>query len=82
MLAVGGANGTPFPADGLIPFLKGFYDYSWVVGIVGAIIVYAALTLPTAAKGTGTGISHGHVANGTDPTPREHAGETRGGGIV
>lgn len=46
VLAVGGANGTPFPEDGLIPFLKVFYDYSWVVGILGAMIVYAALTLP------------------------------------
>jgi len=45
VLAVGGANGTPFPQDGLIPFLKVFYDYSWVVGILGAMIVYAALTV-------------------------------------
>src|SRR5919204_4706720 len=34
VLAVGGANskpgGGPFPADGLIPFIKPLYSYSWV----------------------------------------------------
>lgn len=49
VLAVGGAYTTPgtqgpFPADGLIPFLKPLYDYSWVVGLVAALLVYFALT--------------------------------------
>ncbi|MFO7192091.1 MULTISPECIES: NCS1 family nucleobase:cation symporter-1 [Thermocrispum] len=52
VLAVGGAYTAPgkegpFPADGLIPFLKGFYDYSWVVGLVAASIVYVLLTAGT-----------------------------------
>jgi NCS1 family nucleobase:cation symporter-1 len=51
VLAVGGAYtapGTqgPFPADGLIPFLTFFYDYSWVAGLVGASLTYLALSLP------------------------------------
>jgi NCS1 family nucleobase:cation symporter-1 len=51
VLAVGGAytapgSDGPFPADGLIPFLKPVYDYSWVAGFVGAFVVYLALTLP------------------------------------
>jgi len=55
VLAVGGAysavvNGAPngpFPENGLIPFLKdfmgtgfNFYDYSWVVGLVAALVAY------------------------------------------
>ena len=53
LLAVGGAYSTldaegnktgPFPVDGLIPFLKDFYDYSWVVGFVAAFVVYLVLT--------------------------------------
>ena len=52
--AIGGAYSTPnadgspsgpFPADGLIPFLKSFYDYSWVVGLVVAGLLYGVLTL-------------------------------------
>ncbi|NUT48904.1 MAG: NCS1 family nucleobase:cation symporter-1 [Saccharothrix sp.] len=43
VLAVGGAYGGPFPADGLIPFLKPLYDYNWVVGLVGGLLVYLAL---------------------------------------
>ncbi|NKQ53865.1 NCS1 family nucleobase:cation symporter-1 [Amycolatopsis sp. K13G38] len=51
VLAVGGAytapgSSGPFPADGLIPFLKPVYDYSWVAGLVGGFVVYLALTLP------------------------------------
>ena len=50
VLAVGGAYtaaGTqgPFPADGLIPFLKPLYDYSWVVGLVAAFLLYVVLTM-------------------------------------
>jgi NCS1 family nucleobase:cation symporter-1 len=47
VLAVGGAHsasGNPFPEDGLIPFLKEFYNYSWVVGLVAASLVYLLLT--------------------------------------
>lgn len=49
VLAVGGAYTAegkegPFPADGLLPFLKIFYDYSWVVGFVAAFVVYLLLT--------------------------------------
>ncbi|MFD8499534.1 NCS1 family nucleobase:cation symporter-1 [Amycolatopsis sp. NPDC059657] len=50
VLAVGGAYGGPFPADGLIPFLKPLYDYNWVVGLVGAFLVYLALALPATNK--------------------------------
>ncbi|QWF77330.1 NCS1 family nucleobase:cation symporter-1 [Amycolatopsis sp. CA-230715] len=46
VLAVGGAYDGPFPADGLIPFLKPLYDYNWVVGLVGAFVVYALLSRP------------------------------------
>jgi NCS1 family nucleobase:cation symporter-1 len=46
LLAVGGAYGGPFPDAGLIPFLKPLYDYNWVVGLVGAFVVFAALALP------------------------------------
>jgi NCS1 family nucleobase:cation symporter-1 len=53
-LAVGGAYSTPgngpFPEGGLVGFLKdflgtgfNFYDYSWVVGLVAAFVVYWAL---------------------------------------
>lgn len=53
LLAVGGAYSAlgpdgaktgPFPPDGMIPFLKDLYDYSWVVGFVAAFLVYLALT--------------------------------------
>ncbi|XVV06796.1 NCS1 family nucleobase:cation symporter-1 [Actinosynnema sp. CA-248983] len=43
VLAVGGANGGPFPVDGLIPVLKPLYDYNWVVGLLGGLLVYLAL---------------------------------------
>ena len=51
VFAVGGAytaegSSGPFPKDGLIPFLKPVYDYSWVAGLVGGFVVYLALTLP------------------------------------
>jgi NCS1 family nucleobase:cation symporter-1 len=54
ILAVGGAYSNlsaqgeptgPFPVDGLIPFLKPLYDYSWVVGLVAAFLVYVVLTM-------------------------------------
>ncbi|ANZ39196.1 nitrate reductase [Lentzea guizhouensis] len=43
VLAVGGAYGGPFPADGLIPFLKPLYDYNWVVGFAAGFLVFLAL---------------------------------------
>jgi NCS1 family nucleobase:cation symporter-1 len=55
VLAVGGAHSGeagPFPTDGLIPFLKGFYNYGWVVGLVAASLVYLALT--TGRRGADT----------------------------
>ncbi|WP_158892814.1 NCS1 family nucleobase:cation symporter-1 [Amycolatopsis anabasis] len=57
VLAVGGAytapgSQGPFPADGLIPFLKPIYDYSWVAGLVGAFAVYIMLSLPGKASET------------------------------
>jgi NCS1 family nucleobase:cation symporter-1 len=45
VLAVGGAYGGPFPADGLIPFLKPLYDYNWVIGLVGAFVAFLALSV-------------------------------------
>ena len=53
VLAVGGAHsasGTPFPEDGLIPFLKEFYNYSWVVGLVAASLVYLLLTARSTSR--------------------------------
>nr|WP_263102067.1 NCS1 family nucleobase:cation symporter-1 [Kitasatospora sp. DSM 101779] len=44
LLAVGGSYGGPFPADGLIPFLKPLADYGWAVGFASATLLYAALT--------------------------------------
>ncbi|HET6819136.1 MAG TPA: NCS1 family nucleobase:cation symporter-1 [Candidatus Limnocylindria bacterium] len=64
VLAVGGAYtapGTagPFPADGLIAFLKPLYDYSWVVGLAAGFLAYVGLNLispvtRTAPAETGT----------------------------
>jgi nucleobase:cation symporter-1, NCS1 family len=50
LLALGGAytaEGTsgPFPVDGLIPILKPLYDYSWVVGLASAFLIYVVLTM-------------------------------------
>jgi nucleobase:cation symporter-1, NCS1 family len=50
VLAVGGAytaQGTqgPFPAAGLIAFLKPLYDYSWVVGLIAGFLAYIGFTL-------------------------------------
>jgi nucleobase:cation symporter-1, NCS1 family len=48
VLAVGGAYSTPgngpFPGDGLISLLKPLYDYSWVVGLAAAFVVYLGLS--------------------------------------
>jgi NCS1 family nucleobase:cation symporter-1 len=53
VLAVGGAHsasGNPFPVDGLIPFLKELYNYSWVVGLVAASLVYLLMTAGTSRE--------------------------------
>jgi NCS1 family nucleobase:cation symporter-1 len=54
VIAIGGANSAPgtgpFPADGYIPFLKGAYDYSWIVGLVVSFVLYGALTLTVGKK--------------------------------
>jgi NCS1 family nucleobase:cation symporter-1 len=54
VMAIGGAysatDGAPFPAGGIIPFLKPFYDYSWVVGLVVSGAIYAGLTLTVGKK--------------------------------
>jgi NCS1 family nucleobase:cation symporter-1 len=46
VLAVGGAYNGPFPADGLIPFLKPLYDYSWVIGLVASLLTFVVLSWP------------------------------------
>ena len=42
-MAIGGAysqtDGAPFPAGGIVPILKPFYDYSWVVGLAVAFLL-------------------------------------------
>ena len=57
--ADGSASG-PFPPDGIIPFLKPVYDYSWVAGLVVAFVVYFVL-----AKVTGTSESKESAAGMT-----------------
>ena len=47
-----GASG-PFPANGIIPFLKDpfpFADYSWVVGLVVSFLLYGVLTKYVGSK--------------------------------
>ncbi|MGW7680013.1 NCS1 family nucleobase:cation symporter-1 [Kribbella sp. NPDC054772] len=54
LLAVGGAYSNPgagpFPTDGLIPFLKPLYDYSWAVGLVVGFLTYLVLTLTAPSR--------------------------------
>lgn len=54
VLAVGGANSAPgsgpFPADGLIGFLKPLYSYSWAVGLAAGVLAYLALSLPAGTR--------------------------------
>jgi NCS1 family nucleobase:cation symporter-1 len=48
VMAIGGsysAGGQPFPVDGIIPFLKPFADYSWVVGLAVSFLLYILLTM-------------------------------------
>lgn len=57
VFAIGGAystvDGQPFPIGGVIPFLKPLYDYSWVVGLVVAFVLYGGLTIATGRKTAG-----------------------------
>ncbi|MBT2418807.1 NCS1 family nucleobase:cation symporter-1 [Streptomyces sp. ISL-22] len=41
-----GARTGPFPADGLIPFLKPLADYGWAVGLGASLVLYVVLMLP------------------------------------
>ena len=54
VMAIGGAysgtDGAPFPANGIIPFLKPFYDYSWVVGLLVSGAIYWVLTATVGRK--------------------------------
>jgi NCS1 family nucleobase:cation symporter-1 len=56
LLAVGGAYSNPgagpFPEDGLIPFLKPLYDYSWAVGLVVGFLTYLVLTITAPSRQT------------------------------
>jgi NCS1 family nucleobase:cation symporter-1 len=56
VLSVGGAYSAPgqgpFPADGLIPFLKPLYDYNWLVGFGAGFVVYLVLSLPARNRAT------------------------------
>ncbi len=58
VLAVGGAYSAPgqgpFPAGGLIPVLKGLYDYSWVVGFAAGFLLYLVLA-PLSARARASG---------------------------
>jgi NCS1 family nucleobase:cation symporter-1 len=48
-----GADGKatgPFPADGIIPLLKPLSDYSWVVGLLVAFVVYYVLAKAVPAR--------------------------------
>ncbi len=39
-LAADGSPTGPFPPDGLIPFLKPAYDYSWIAALLVAFVLY------------------------------------------
>jgi NCS1 family nucleobase:cation symporter-1 len=45
-----GSPSGPFPPDGIIPFLKGFYDFSWLIGLVVAFVLYGVLTMVAGNK--------------------------------
>ncbi|HBF81994.1 MAG TPA: nitrate reductase, partial [Streptomyces sp.] len=50
VLAVGGSHSAPgkgpFPADGLLPFLRPLADYGWAVGLGSSLVLYALLSRP------------------------------------
>lgn len=71
LVAVGGAysavapDGTksgPFPADGMIPFLKPLYDYNWVVSFLVGMATYWLLTLPEKRAHETVPFDAGHAA--------------------
>lgn len=45
LIVVKGVKQGPFPADGVIPFLKPLAYYGWAVGLASALLVYALLSL-------------------------------------
>jgi NCS1 family nucleobase:cation symporter-1 len=49
-LAPDGSPTGPFPPEGIIPFLKGFYDFSWLIGLVVAFVLYGVLTMVAGNK--------------------------------
>jgi NCS1 family nucleobase:cation symporter-1 len=56
IIGIGGAytpagGAGPFPADGIIPFLKWFYDYSWVASLFVALVLYWVLATFIPQKG-------------------------------
>ena len=52
VFAIGGSNGGPFPADGIIPLLKPLAAYSWVVGLLVAGALYYVLAKAVPARET------------------------------
>jgi NCS1 family nucleobase:cation symporter-1 len=48
-IAMGGAYSAPgagpFPADGIIPFLKPFYDFSWLASLIISFLIYGLLAI-------------------------------------
>ncbi|TQE39633.1 NCS1 family nucleobase:cation symporter-1 [Streptomyces ipomoeae] len=61
VLAVGGSYSTvsadgvssgPFPADGLIPFLKPLADYGWAVGLAASMLLYVVLMVSAKEEST------------------------------
>jgi NCS1 family nucleobase:cation symporter-1 len=56
LIGIGGAytptgGAGPFPADGLLPFLKPFYDYSWIAALIVAFVLYWVLARFIPQKG-------------------------------
>jgi NCS1 family nucleobase:cation symporter-1 len=56
VVGIGGAytpedGSGPFPADGIIGFLKPFYDYSWIAALVVAFVLYWVLATFIKQKG-------------------------------
>jgi NCS1 family nucleobase:cation symporter-1 len=40
----------PFPVDGIIPLLKGVYDYSWLASLIVSFLIYGLLTITVGRK--------------------------------
>ncbi|MEU6119659.1 NCS1 family nucleobase:cation symporter-1 [Streptomyces sp. NPDC047117] len=61
LLAVGGSYSQPgkgpFPADGLIPFLRPLADYGWAVGLTASLAVYAVLMAGARGARTAGGVT-------------------------